>query len=181
MPLLPNYREDKTTQLAGLLLEMQGGSMTRMRLLKLLYLIDREAIQKWDWPVTFDTYVSMEHGPVLSTTYNLIKTPSAGRYWGRFIGEGTGPAVVLAEETPTDQLSEAEIELAEEVFNRYSGWSDWKLRTYTHSLEEWEDPGNSSLAIDFEKLLRSVGKSDEERKEIVEELEACALEERNPA
>lgn len=36
-------------------------------------LADREAYAKWGKPITGDTAVSMKHGPVLSTVYDLTK------------------------------------------------------------------------------------------------------------
>lgn len=60
------YREEKATEAAARLLKLRGGAMSHMKLIKLLYLLDREAYVRWGRPVTYDTYVSMPHGPVLS-------------------------------------------------------------------------------------------------------------------
>src|SRR5690606_22897948 len=68
----PKFRDDKTTQAAVLFLQLRGGKMSYMRLIKLLYLADREALIRWGTPITFDAYVSMDRGPVLSRTYELI-------------------------------------------------------------------------------------------------------------
>jgi len=46
--------------------------MSYLKLIKLLYIIDREALLRWGRPLTGDRYVSMDHGPVLSQTLNLI-------------------------------------------------------------------------------------------------------------
>ena len=46
---------------------MRGGKMSYMKLLKLLYLVDREALLRWGRPVSTDRYVSMdiEYGDIL--------------------------------------------------------------------------------------------------------------------
>ena len=46
--------------------------LTVLQLVKLLYFVDREALLRRGAPVTGDRMVSMDHGPVLSTTLDLI-------------------------------------------------------------------------------------------------------------
>ena len=66
------FNEAKAAQAAARLLKKRGGKMAYMKLIKLLYLVDREALRRWGRPVTTDRYVSMDHGPVLSSTLDLI-------------------------------------------------------------------------------------------------------------
>jgi uncharacterized phage-associated protein len=67
------FNEAKATQAAARLLKLRGGSMSYIKLMKLLYLADREALIRWGRPITTDRYVSMDNGPVLSRIYNLIR------------------------------------------------------------------------------------------------------------
>ena len=60
------FNEVKATQAAARLLRNRGGRMSYMKLIKLLYLADREALSRWGRPITTDKYVSMDKGPVLS-------------------------------------------------------------------------------------------------------------------
>jgi len=71
----------KTTQAAVRFLELNGGSLDRYILIKLLYILDRESLRRWGNPLTGDQAVSMEHGPVLSGVCELTKgegVPSPG-------------------------------------------------------------------------------------------------------
>src|SRR5687768_11865188 len=89
-PMRLRYREDKTTQAAARLLRHGGGKLNHMKLIKLLYLADRKALVQWGRPITFDWYVSMPHGPVLSFTLNKINEsaePNRPSYWHQFISE----------------------------------------------------------------------------------------------
>ncbi len=76
------FDEEKATEAAALILSLRGGQMHYMKLIKLLYLLDREALSRWGIPVTTDTYVSMDHGPVVSAIYNLIRRVQS-RHRGR--------------------------------------------------------------------------------------------------
>ena len=69
----PRFNEKKTTQLAARVLELRAtGKMHYIKLIKILYHVDREALKRWGHPLTYDYYVSMNQGPVLSNTLNLM-------------------------------------------------------------------------------------------------------------
>ncbi len=59
------FNEKKTTAVTALLLKLNGGAINSAKLLKLLYLTDREALLRWRRPLTGDDYVSTSNGPVL--------------------------------------------------------------------------------------------------------------------
>lgn len=170
------YREDRATQAAGRLLKLHGSCMSHMKLIKLLYLADREALVRWGRPITFDWYVSLPHGPVLSFTLDKINSepdPSNPSYWHRYISERHNHEVSLVAEPPTDQLSPAEEHLLDEVFHKFGQMSQWQLRDYSHTtLPEWRDPQGSSLPIDIRDILLAEGFTDPDIQEIEEALQA---------
>src|SRR5688572_28382921 len=68
------YDERKTTAAAAFLISIAKARQIKyIRLIKLLYMADREAWTRYGRPITGDTYVAMEHGPVLSQTYDQIR------------------------------------------------------------------------------------------------------------
>lgn len=169
------FREDRTTQAAARLLQLHGGRMNHMKLVKLLYLADREALLRWGRPITFDWYVSMPHGPVLSRTLDLINAqpdPDHPSYWHRYISEREGYEVALCDAPSIDQLSPAEEALLQEVFERYGRLGQWQLRDLSHGLPEWRDPEGSSVPIDLRDILRAGGLTDEDIAAIEDALEA---------
>src|SRR3984893_13184309 len=105
------FNEAKATQAAVRLLRNRGGRMSYMKLIKLLYLADREALARCGRPITTDTYVSMKHRPVLSQVLNLItegENPALGQTgWVKHVSEPDHFDVVLLEEPSGDLLSEA--------------------------------------------------------------------------
>jgi hypothetical protein len=178
--MLPRFDERKTTQLVTHLLSEAGGSMPYMKLLKLLYIIDREALRKWRWPVTFDSYVSMRRGPVLSNTYNLIlgrAWPGFREYWSRHISDPLDYSIKLLTEAPfPEDLSEAELDLATQLHERFRDVDRWTLSELTHQLPEWKDPGDSSMPIELVDMFRAMGRTQEECGEILAEIEAWGYE-----
>ncbi len=57
--VMMRFNERKATQAAAYLLQMRGGTMSYMKLIKLLYLADRAALVRFGRPITTDRYVSM--------------------------------------------------------------------------------------------------------------------------
>ena len=177
------YNIDRATQAAARLLELRGGRMSYMKLLKLLYLTDRKALLEHGRPITYDRYVSMDHGPVLSQTYNLIAAepdPSAApSYWHRVISRPDNYEVALLEPTVnTSALSPAQLQIIDTVFAQFGRKGRWELVEYVHTLPEWENPHGSSIPISLRDIL-SGGGLDEKDAEAVEEglLAESALDE----
>jgi uncharacterized phage-associated protein len=159
-PIKFKFDERKAVQAAGRLIAHSGGEMNYMALLKLLYLIDREALLRWGKPITGDKIVAMKRGPVLSRIFDLVSQkkqelpksawhhliprPAPYVYTVRFSG---GPDL--------SALSEAEVALIDEVFATHRNLTEDDLVELTHQLPEWHDPGQTSLPIPFEAILKA--------------------------
>jgi hypothetical protein len=95
---------------------------------------------QWGRPITFDWYVSMPHGPVLSFTLNKLNEavePGQESYWQQFISERRNNEIVLLNGVPNDQLSPAEQQLLDDIFAEFGSMNQWELRDYSHTLPEW--------------------------------------------
>jgi uncharacterized phage-associated protein len=182
----PRFNEAKATQAAALLLKLRGGRMSYMKLVKLLYLVDRTALIRWGRPVTFDSYFSLPYGPVLSRTLNLITEgapPDEPSIWSSCISEPQNREVALIGDCSTDELSRAEEDLIGEIFGQYGHMRRWDLVDLLHKdFPEWQDPQGSSLPIEYRDILRAGGRTEIEIAEIESEIEELALlEELAPA
>ena len=167
------FRADKVTQMASTFLRNAGGRMPYIKLMKLLYLADKQMLVERGKPITYDQWVSMRYGPVLSGTYDLIKAARTGSdsYWGRHI-RTEDCDVVLVNDPGTDALSQAEDNIIEQVFAQH-GHKDWPaLVRMTHDLAEWVDPGMSSTPITYKEVLEVEGLPEEIIPDILENIEA---------
>jgi uncharacterized phage-associated protein len=159
-------------------MELAGGEMNYLVLLKLLYLADRVALSQMGQPITFDSHKSMDHGPVPSITYDLIKgtqAPEHGQYWNEHISPRVNYAVKLTARTGVEKLSHAEIDVLRETYAKY-GHVEWsEFPKLCHSmLPEWQDPHGSSTPIDYEDILRAVLEDEAEVEAITAELDLMA-------
>ena len=177
----PKFNEAKATQVACRILELRGGRMSYLKLIKLMYLIDRTALIRWGRPVTFDHIVSMDNGLVLSRVYNLIledARPDTPSFWRKHISEPRNREVEkVAEGIEYDELSDVEDELILELFDKYGEMSRWQLvDDIHHNLPEWTNPNGTSIPLTFKDILvKSREKSISEILEIEDELNSIAI------
>jgi uncharacterized phage-associated protein len=162
------FRILKAIQAIGVLLRFDGVKrMNSMRLLKLLYIADRESLRETGRPITGGPVVAMERGPVLEEVYDLI----LGQHremplWTQFFRKERYDLLELAE-PDVGQLSKYEIGKLQEIAKTYQDDDEWSLVDITHTFPEWKqnDPGKSSKPIPLSSILEALGQAD-----VIEEL-----------
>jgi uncharacterized phage-associated protein len=60
------FHFDRTLQASAYLLHLRKGRMSQLRLLKLLYIADREWLAESGYPITGDHARALKNGPVLT-------------------------------------------------------------------------------------------------------------------
>jgi uncharacterized phage-associated protein len=175
------FDEAKATQAAAYFLDLRGGRMHSIKLIKLLYLADREALLRWGQIFTTDHHVSMPNGPVTSKILNLVTDDRSKPYWSQYISAPLGDyEVELLKKAPTDRLSRAEEKLMQELFKQYGHRNRWDLiDNVMHKLPEWRDPNGSSIPISTRDILEAGGENEEEIRAVIREVHATARDEDN--
>lgn len=172
------FNQAKATQAAARLLRLRGGRMSYIKLIKLLYFADREALLLWGRPITTDVYVSMDNGPVVSQIYNLIREedkPGSRGAWRQYISQSKDFDVeLLSENPPCDELSRAEENLLDKIFEKYGHLNRWDLVKLSHDLPEWQDPHGSAFPIEYSDILRAEKKTIAEIFALEQELHSLA-------
>ncbi|MBA7533138.1 hypothetical protein ES705_25373 [subsurface metagenome] len=167
----------KMIQIVNYLLKLNHYCLNYTKLIKLLYLADREALIKWDITITKDSYTSLDNGIVLSNLYDLIKDEGIHEnqcLWNTyFITEGYNLKSIIKNNLPEDELSDREKGLLKEIFKKYKPY-DWKYLAYTvhHNLPEWKDPHGSSIPLSVNEILEEIGRTQKEIQDIEKENQA---------
>nr|VFK27124.1 MAG: Uncharacterized phage-associated protein [Candidatus Kentron sp. MB]VFK31427.1 MAG: Uncharacterized phage-associated protein [Candidatus Kentron sp. MB]VFK75477.1 MAG: Uncharacterized phage-associated protein [Candidatus Kentron sp. MB] len=165
------FKEKKAAQIAAFFIRKNAKPISHLKLIKLLYLSDRKSFERYGYSISDDYFVSMPHGPVLSKTLDLIHGYTKSGYWKNTISNITNNTVSLLNprRKDTSELSRADKEILEYVWNNFGHMDKWEIRDYTHdNCGEWEDPLGSSHEIPLERLLTNVGWSAEDIRNIVE-------------
>lgn len=146
--------------------------------MKLLYICERRALATYGQPFTFDRYVSMDHGPVLSSTYNLMNGCSVQEFqepWDACFEQRQGHAVKLRENCKLADTTAIRI-IVQDVWREFGHFEPWQLVDYTHhQFKEWSPPHGSSKPIPLELLLQQVGYDEAEALSVAEGIEASAV------
>ena len=169
------YSERRAAQMAAFMLLRRGGEMSHLKLMKLLYLADREAIKRYGRSISEDNAVAMPHGPVLSMTLDLMNgsyAPTAGG-WDTWISAKADHQVSLVANPGVDDLDElsaADLEVLDAVWQQFGHMDRWQIRDWTHSnCPEWKDPEGSSNPITKEDLYTAVGYPPETVSELLDD------------
>lgn len=173
----PNNK--KITQIASLLLHLGSNEMSKMKLIKLMYLAERESLQKRGFPLTWDKAYSLSHGPILSHTLDLINEYIIDDYWKQHIKHGKEANIVeLIKIADLSELSNNEIELIENIFKVYGQYSASRLRELTHEFEEYkESTGNQRYPIEYADILNATD-SEVDAVETLNEINAISVMDR---
>jgi uncharacterized phage-associated protein len=135
-----------------------------LKVIKLVYLADRESIKRFGFPILDEPRFSMPHGPVNSVTYSHIQ----GEYdleacgWSQYLSDRENHQVSVQKDAPAnyDELSDADAECLDEVWEKFGHMNKWQLRDWTHSpsnIPEWENPNGSSSPIPIERIMLALG------------------------
>lgn len=173
------FDEQKTVQAAAFFLMLSNGKLEYMKLVKLLYNSDREALHRWSAPITFDTPYAMPHGMVPSTTLDLAKDKQpANSLWGEHIAKDGNWNNKLIKDPGISRLSEAEMELMKEMYKKYDGMNGTEMGEEHHQQDiftEWVCPNGSSTCVGVEGVLKAQGLDVEDIDTIITGLEGKAI------
>lgn len=168
------FDAEKTIQAVAFLLRREPARrMNYMRLLKLLYIAEREVLAESGVPLTGSPAIAMERGPVLEDVYSMIRSthPESG-HWERFF-RVDHYSLAMERDPGAGALSKYVVSKLDEVANRHEDDDEWALVELTHRLPEWiaNNPGQSSKPIHLEQILEAMGCA-EDCERIVEDARA---------
>ena len=155
---------ERTCQaVAGLLRQLPGHRMNYMRLLKLLYLVERKCLQESGGPLTGSPVIAMERGPVLEDVFSLIRqSHPATPIWGKYF-RSDRYELVMIDDPGNRRLTPFIVDTINAVARMHEDHDEHDMVDISHTLPEWQknDPGKSSRPIPLEDILEAIGKASE--------------------
>ncbi|MFK5996906.1 MAG: Panacea domain-containing protein [Rhodobacterales bacterium] len=160
------YNPEKAAQTIAYFAMREGGSINVLKVIKLVYLADRESLRLRGHPIQDEPRFSLPHGPVNSTTLDHLN----GAYrenqpvWQTVLKDRADNKVGLANkgltEAELDMLSKREISILSSVWDKLGHMDRFDLADWTHlpeNVAEWQDPDGSRRAISLERMMAAVG------------------------
>lgn len=141
MPFTFSHR--KATQALNFFARSAGGSLNKLKALKLVFFADRYHLRRYGRPVIGDEYLAMNYGPVPSGTKDVAEM-------SEFLGEGEA-SYAQAFLRPVDRYTFSSAQPPEEpVFSpsdrealawawaKFGGLDGFALAELTHAYPEWK-------------------------------------------
>lgn len=134
------------------------------RALKIIYFADKEHLYKYGRLICDDSYVAMNHGPVPSGCYDIIKLVRGDGYCFtdyplEEVLSVEGNIITPQREADLELLSESDVECIDESINKYGNLSISALRRRSHDAA-FRSADHNDFII-FENLAKSLPDGDQ--------------------
>jgi uncharacterized phage-associated protein len=156
----------KATEASGEFLQRAGGKLNIMKLVKLVYLLDRLSLDRRGIPVVGGDYLSMRNGPVTSELLDLINSGrlfgDADHRWEQAVSDRRDHDVQLEQMPARENLSDAEVKLLDEIWATHGEKDQWQLVEWCHThCGEWTPLARGCAPIAVERIAQALGKPPE--------------------
>ncbi|MEE9428325.1 MAG: Panacea domain-containing protein [Paracoccaceae bacterium] len=158
-----SYNPRKAAQTIAFFAMQKANTINVLKVVKLVYLADRESLRRRGHPIQDEARVSMPHGPVNSTTLDYLN----GAYrddggWSDYLQDRANNDVGLSNPNLTlaalDALSNGDLAILKDVWTEFGQMDRFELADWTHNhIAEWQDPKGSSLPIPLDRIMTAVG------------------------
>lgn len=134
------YQKDKATQMLAYFTWKWTNPISKLYLLKLVFLADRFHLRKYGRSVCGDSYYAMSYGPVATNTKKLIekelKTGTAGAFvkYAKIDGHDSVYAVSSPDMDVFSETDREAMDAALTLFSKHGG----KIVDFTHKFPEWK-------------------------------------------
>jgi uncharacterized phage-associated protein len=155
-----NYK--KAVQSLNFLSHKEGGKTNKMKAIKLVWLADRLHLRRHGRTITGDIYFALKHGPVPSTTRDILEENPFGldedefNYASEFIKVTDKYNFTSQSELDDKVFSATDIKALEDIFKTYGKYDHFELRDISHQFPEWkkyESALNSRVSSRFPMLF----------------------------
>lgn len=191
-----NFAHKKAAQLLNYFAIQNGGEISKLKALKLVFFADRYHLRKYGRPITNDQYWAMRLGPVPSSVKELFELDSASpeerHYAEQFFGHTDKPHIIRSKAAVDFRvLSASDKEAVVFAWNTFG--RKGRIVEKTHVYPEWErhelalKGGATRVPMDYRDFLSDPAEgldpchalTDNERKarqeQLAEMAEAVAL------
>lgn len=120
-----------------------GGTINKLKAIKLIWLSDRAHLRRYARPIFMDQYFALKLGPVPSYTKDLAQSNSIiseteAKYrdsYLKIVGKYDIRSIKAFE---PDVFSKTDISILQEAFNEFGNFNKYQLSNLSHLFPEWK-------------------------------------------
>lgn len=153
------FAHRKATQALNVLARNSGGSLNKLKALKLVFFADRYHLRKYGRAISNDRYFAMQYGSVPSGTKDIAEMSEfLGQqeriYAERFLRKSPSDpqSFESLSEPDTSVFSETDLEALNFAWERFGKMDGFQLADLTHFYPEWK---NHQAAIESGECTRA--------------------------
>ena len=157
------FRSQKAAQICTYYASLSGGMIEKLKLIKLVYLAEREYLSSYHHPMLFDEFYSLPNGPICSSTLHGVNGVIHEDLWDEYIARNGNIVVAVKslERDDLDQVSDAEMEVVTEIWRKFSGMTASQIRNYTHEhCPEYTETDRARVPISYLDIFEALGEKD---------------------
>lgn len=157
MKMMLEFDYKKATQVINYLTKKEGGTINKLKLIKLVYLADRYHLRRYGRPMVNDAYFAMPLGPVGSSVKDIAEfssflDESESNYANGYLARGGAVnTVVSINDVDAKVFSTSELEALDFAYNEFGSQSPSSLVNTTHLYPEW---GKFKSALESKETTR---------------------------
>jgi len=142
------------------------------KIFKIIYFADRQYLAEWGRPITGDTYIAMEAGPVPSRLYDMLKIVRGDSYisdtegLGRYFQIENWMYVNPLQDADPGKLSAKEHDVLDACIAKYASLSYDEIKEKSHDVA-WRSTARD-FSISWDNIAREAG---------LDEVEVACLQE----
>lgn len=131
------------------------------KIFKLIYFADRQHLADWGRPITGDTYIAMDAGPVPSRLYDMMKIVRGDSYisdtegLGQYFQVENWMYVRPLQDADLNKLSANEQEALSDAIAKYASLSYDEIKEKSHDVA-WRSTARD-FAINWDSIAREAG------------------------
>lgn len=136
-----NYK--KAVQALNLLANRNGGTLNKMKAIKLIWLADRLHLRKFGRSITGDEYYALPNGPVPSGTRDVLESSdflddTASDYASEYISAVDKYNFKTLSKPNLNVFSDTDVQSLESVFSKFGHLDHFALSDLSHLFPEWK-------------------------------------------
>ncbi|GBF27413.1 hypothetical protein MnTg02_02466 [bacterium MnTg02] len=164
------FEEQKAAQISAFFAAKNGGSIEKLKLIKLIYLSEREFVSQHGHPMLFDELYSLPHGPICSSALDGINQNLTNDVWKVNISKEQKNDIetkLTADTENFDHISKAEYAVLCSIWESFGFMTSNQLRNYTHKNcpEYTEVEKGKRMPISYRDLFEALDFDDPENSE----------------
>lgn len=157
---LVGFQGEKAAQVSAKFVERAGGRMDKLKLIKLVYLFERESFRRRRRPALYDEYYSLKDGPICSSSLNGING-DLGPIWSQYIQKDGKKDIFRSDSAKDDRISASDAEIIDDLWNQFCNMSASQIRNWTHdNCPEYTEVPQGRKPITVRQLAEALEISD---------------------